>query len=686
MSQAEEKRNRTDPGAGSALEGPGVEGSKTGSGIRLRAIVLGLVLSVVICALTPFNNVYRQGTLLGGGHFPLASFFILFWLTVLVALSSRLFKGKQWLTGRELLSVWMLTVLSSGIAYTGLVRTFFINLTAPYHFATVGNRWAEVLQPLLPKAWYPQNQEAIELMYNGLSGGRHMSWWEVLGNVPWETWLTPLLVWGGFVFLCYFVMICTVNLLSRQWLQNERMNFPLLQVPLLMEEAVDRTGLGQFLGNPYLLGGLAIPVFLHLLNGLHFYIPSVPEIPTMILAGEYFPKFGLFSAFSKLKMEIYPAFIGFAFLAPRQISFSMWGFFVMGGLVIGILSVLGYDIPAAALGVTFGPNLTRPEEMQMIGAYGIFFLFILWLGRQHLLDILREAVGLKKPSPLVTEWFSIRVSFWGFALGGLGIVFWFRYFGMPLMVSFLVVGAFFMVMLVASRVICQGGIAYFTLTAAPIDGLLALLGPKFITGLGLVLTGVVQKMLFVDLRESLMPSLFHSSKVTQQTGGRRLMLVGMGLTLVCAVVVSFVAMLALCYKYGVRELQLDWATRTTIAVTENVQSLIEAPAHPGHWVIVFTVAGALVMLALVVCYHRFYWWPIHPIGYLMAYSTAMQLLWFSFLVGWLSNSLCMRYGGVALFKKLRLFFIGLIIGDFLMGGVWAMVGLFGDASYSVLPN
>lgn len=92
------------------------------------------------------------------------------------------------------------------------------------------------------------------------------------------------------------------------------------------------------------------------------------------------------------------------------------------------------------------------------------------------------------------------------------------------------------------------------------------------------------------------------------------------------------------------------------------------------------------MLVLVICYHRFYWWPIHPIGYLTAYSSAMWILWFSFFLGWLFNAVCMRYGGVVLFKKLRYFFVGLIIGDFLMGGLWALIGLFGYASYQVLPT
>ena len=98
------------------------------------------------------------------------------------------------------------------------------------------------------------------------------------------------------------------------------------------------------------------------------------------------------------------------------------------------------------------------------------------------------------------------------------------------------------------------------------------------------------------------------------------------------------------------------------------------------------VWGCALMLVLVVCYHRFYWWPIHPIGYLVAYSSAMRILWFSFFAGWLCNVLCMRYGGVLFFRKVGYFFMGLIIGDFLMGGIWAGIGLFGDASYLVLPD
>jgi len=182
---------------------PKVEPPASGSRIRMRAVLLGSGLALAICLITPFNNAYRQGTPLGGGHFPLAPFYFFMWLTIFTVGMRSIFKGRNLLTGKELLVSWSLMVLLSGIAWTGLARTFFINITAPYHFATVENHWQEVLYPLLPQSWYPQSQEAIAEFYNGLSGGRQMGWLEVFGRIPWDTWLVPLLGWAGFVLLAW---------------------------------------------------------------------------------------------------------------------------------------------------------------------------------------------------------------------------------------------------------------------------------------------------------------------------------------------------------------------------------------------------------------------------------------------------------------------------------------------------
>lgn len=292
--------------------------------IRPRAIFFGFFLAVLICAVTPFNNAYRNATPLGGGYFPLAPFYFLFWLTIISAGYTKLFKPKTLLTGAELIFIWGIMLLVSGIAYTGFARTFFINLTTPFYFASLENQWQKIIQPVLPGNLFPGNLEAIKMLYNGLDGAGQMGWIQVALNIPWKAWIKPFLSWGVFVIICYLLIACLVNMVSRQAIENERMNFPLLTVPKMMQQALDDNQLSSFFRNRFLLAGLSIPVFLHLLNGLSFYFPSVPSINTLILAGPYFQKHGILSGFIKLKLYIYPAFMGFAFLASKQISFSFW--------------------------------------------------------------------------------------------------------------------------------------------------------------------------------------------------------------------------------------------------------------------------------------------------------------------------------------------------------------------------
>lgn len=654
--------------------------------IRPRAFIIGFIFAVAICALTPFNNIYRQATPLGGGYFPLAPFYILFWLTILSGLGQKLFKGTPILTGSELIFSWVLMVLVSGIAYTGFARTFFINLTAPFYFASAGNRWQQILQPLLPDALFVKNDTAVAMLYNGIEGGRDMSWLEIARSVPWEAWTRPFISWGIFMIACYFLTMCLISLIHRQAIKNERMNFPLLIVPTMIQKAMDSNRLGSFLKNRYLLIGICIPFALHLLNGLNFYFPSVPHMSTLVLAGEYFPEHGIFAGFVKLKLYYYPAFIGFAFLTSKQVSFSFWFFFILGAFFTGILKVSGYSFPASELGTTFGPTLSLPEETQMIGAFIIFFLFLFWLSRLHFKAIITHAFFKHTRMEMPEDFHMDIMAFWGTLVGFMVLLMWFLYHGVRPVNAIIIIFFYFMFIMVATRVVCQGGVTYFTLTVAPMDAINALLGTKIFSSLGLLVAGVTQKVFFVDLREAIAPSLLHAQKVTRHQAGKKRLAAFIFMTMILCLIISAVAMILLCYKYGIRELGLDWATRTTVSVYNNLIPAIHSTVEQGNSIRIFTALGAVIMAVLVICYHRFYWWPLHPIGYLMIYSSAMKILWLSFFIGWMFNTLCMRYGGVKLFEKMRYFFAGLIMGDFLMGGAWAIVGLFTRSAYQVLPT
>ena len=655
--------------------------------IRLRwpALLAGLILATLCSAFTPYNNIKLQNSPLAGGHFPLAAFILLFSLILFAnPLLGRIRKTLR-LRSEELLLIWSMVAVATGVSYTGFMRTFILNITTPAWLGSTSGDVGRSLQPLLPGSLFPADPRIIRAIYSGVDGGLDLTWWEVAKVIPWSAWLLPMAWWGLFIVLLYMTMVGIIGVFSHQWIENEKMNFPLLRVPEILSEQSEQGTIASFLAHRYFLVGVGIPLLLHAFNGAHTYFPEVPQIPTVFLAQPYVPKEGFLSGFYKAKIYLYPAFIGFAFLASKQISFSLWSFYLAGGFLPGVLQVLGWRLPAAALGTTFGPGLSNVEEMQMVGAFLVFYLFVIWLSRHHLILMFRSFGSREDLIADPHGFMAARRAFCIFAVGFVGMTVWLVVFGMDWLSALVFVGVCFLFQVVASRLICQGGLPYFTLALAPTDGFLAFLSTRAIAPVTLAMAPVIQKITFVDLRESLMPSLFHSSKLSDGSEPRGRFLLGVLGALALALMASFVAMLLLYYKYGASALPDDWALETTRRVHENVAQLLAHPEGAKEWSIIFTVIGAGVMLVLVMGYHHFIWWPLHPIGYLTTYSTAMDILWFGFFFGWLCNVLVLRYGGVGQYKEVRRLFIGMVVGDMLMACFWLVVGWFSLISYHALP-
>ena len=71
----------------------------------------------------------------------------------------------------------------------------------------------------------------------------------------------------------------------------------------------------------------------------------------------------------------------------------------------------------------------------------------------------------------------------------------------------------------------------------------------------------------------------------------------------------------------------------------------------------------------------------HPLGYAMTTSWAPYTVWFSFFVGWLIKFMIFKYGGLKLYRRCRPFFLGVVFGEALIGGVWIIVSLFTKVGY-----
>jgi len=94
--------------------------------------------------------------------------------------------------------------------------------------------------------------------------------------------------------------------------------------------------------------------------------------------------------------------------------------------------------------------------------------------------------------------------------------------------------------------------------------------------------------------------------------------------------------------------------------------------------------GALVVFGLRTLRTAFAGWPFHPAGYALAVSFAMDYFWFAFFLAWLFKVSLIRFGGRRAHVGAIPFFLGLVLGDYTVGSLWAILGpLLGVATYKI---
>ena len=79
----------------------------------------------------------------------------------------------------------------------------------------------------------------------------------------------------------------------------------------------------------------------------------------------------------------------------------------------------------------------------------------------------------------------------------------------------------------------------------------------------------------------------------------------------------------------------------------------------GHGMGVF---GAVMTGVLIFLNQRVPWWPLHPVGFTVSYQYPTRASFFSVFLAWLCKLIVIRVGGMMLFNRSRVFFIGLLVG------------------------
>lgn len=84
--------------------------------------------------------------------------------------------------------------------------------------------------------------------------------------------------------------------------------------------------------------------------------------------------------------------------------------------------------------------------------------------------------------------------------------------------------------------------------------------------------------------------------------------------------------------------------------------------------------GAGFTLLLVWLNSQFVWWPVSPVGFLIASSyETNRSLWVNVFIAWALTGLIRRYGGLRLFRTFRPVFLGLVLGEYLPRGLFAII-------------
>ena len=104
------------------------------------------------------------------------------------------------------------------------------------------------------------------------------------------------------------------------------------------------------------------------------------------------------------------------------------------------------------------------------------------------------------------------------------------------------------------------------------------------------------------------------------------------------------------------------------------------PADMRGWL--FTGIGGFFEAVLLWGHHRFYWWPLHPLGFIVSVGWLAGQVWFSVFIAWALKLGIVKWGGMPLYERAKPFFLGLILGEATAAGLWLCIdGVLGETGH-----
>ncbi|MFC1712179.1 DUF6785 family protein, partial [Candidatus Poribacteria bacterium] len=292
--------------------------------------------------------------------------FIMFAVSLLNVLLGKINK-KLALRPAEMLVIYMVLAISTGATGHETVEMLTQIVGYPFWFASPENEFEDLFFQYLPRWLMVEDKNILEGFYT-YEG-------DFYEERIFRAWIRPLAFWAAFLVGLYFCMMCICIIFRKQWMEREKLSFPVAQVPLgIMNPRLSIYKNRVFW---YGFGGTA---FLSLLNGLHRLYPLVP--------GPTYGKYDLGALFTEkpwnaidgVFIEFLPFVLGIAFFIPVALSFSIWFFYWFWKMEM----VLG-----SAVGVHYLPGFPGYGAQGTGGVIFLFLMFVLW-ARQHLWQVLKS--------------------------------------------------------------------------------------------------------------------------------------------------------------------------------------------------------------------------------------------------------------------------------------------------------
>ena len=580
------------------------------------------------------------------------------------------------LSSSDVLLVYCMTLVGVMVSSHGVVEKMVPGLISLNQFTNASNNWHGLFDPhILPRmvAYDPGNghlQPVASDYYNGVPRSR---------SVPWTLWALPVLNWGVLVFLVLFAFLCLTAILRKQWVDNERLSFPLTQLPIALVEGGDK----PLLGNRLTWLGVLLPLIVFGVKQAHQISPQVPDIPLSFVLNDslQFP----LSAVFYTPVTISFAAIGLFYLLPVDILFSLWFFFLLTR--VQQLVFISYNVPTP--GMPTMPTLLF-TGYQTLGAYFVITGYLVWTARVHLASVWAVVRGKEKQvdTDEILPYRAAVIGLFGSLLAG---TVWLCLMGMSwwLALGELLVYVF-VIALVLARSTAEAGMLMTETTFRPVD-IIRMVAPLHLLGtVNLTLLAFCDNLFTRDLRGLVLTGMLDSAKISDSAQVPRRRLAGL---LSAGVFLAFVLAVTLNiwfpYHEGANKMDgyleqyspvsfwSDYGHYMVPSGADNTQQPWQMPVGAG--------LGVLVTLLLIVMRAAFFWWPFHPLGYALAGSWTTIVFWFPCLVAWLCKTLSLRYGGLSFFTKARPFFLGMILGEFCCAVLVVLLHMLFKTSPPVFP-